>query len=154
MDSVVERVEDWSKIPSNAVVSVWMLPFNHEAYIRQALEGVLMQQTSFPYEIIVGDDCSTDNTRTILLEFQSRFPDRVRLRLARENLYSKNLKQSVGVFGACRGEYVALCEGGDYWTNPQKLQKQVDFLEANPDFAGCLHDVQIDDELQQTTGLR
>lgn len=96
-----------------------------------------MQETDFPVELVIGDDYSTDKTREICLEYQRKFPDKIRV-LARE----KNLgiaENFIDALDNCDGKYIALCEGDDYWTHPQKLQKQTDFLEANPDFAMCFH---------------
>jgi glycosyltransferase involved in cell wall biosynthesis len=138
---MVDKVEDWTVLPTDPIVSVWMITFNHEPFICQAIEGVLMQQTSFPFELVIGDDKSTDRTREIVKEYQQLYPDRIRLRLAKENLYSQKLKQGVGVLSACRGQYIAMCEGDDYWTDPLKLQKQVDFLETHPECAICFHNV-------------
>lgn len=143
VEPLVENVEDWSALPAQPMVSVWMITYNHEAFIRQALEGVLMQQTSFPYEIVIGEDKSLDQTREIVQDYQKRHPDKIRLRLARENLYSQGLKPSVGVLHACRGKYIAMCEGDDYWTDPHKLQKQVEFLKAHPECVICFHDVMV-----------
>lgn len=139
IDSVVDKLEDESVLSVSPTVSIWMSTYNHERFIRQALDSILMQQTSFPFEIVIGDDKSTDQTRDILIEYQKQHPNIIRLRLSRENLYSQQLKQSVGVLNACRGRYVALCEGDDYWTNIYKLQKQVDLLESHPDLAICFH---------------
>lgn len=139
VEHLVDKVEDWSALPVDPVVSVWMITYNQESYIRQAIDSVLMQQTTFPYEIVIGEDKSTDRTREIVQEYQLRHPDIIRLRLARENLYSQKLKPGIGVLHACCGKYIAMCEGDDYWTDPLKLQKQVDFLEANPECAMCFH---------------
>lgn len=100
-----------------------------------------MQQTSFPYEIVIGDDRSTDRTREIVQDYQKCYPDKIQLRLAREKLYSQGLKQNIGVLNACRGKYIAMCEDDDYWTDPLKLQKQVDFLEAHPEYRMSISDV-------------
>ena len=140
IESLVDKVEDGSRLPLQPLVSVFVITYNHEKYISQALDGVLMQQVDFPYEIVVGEDKSTDRTRDIVCEYQRRHPDKIRLRLSRENLYSQKLKPGWGVLGACRGKYIAMCEGDDYWTDPLKLQKQVDYLDAHPECAMCFHD--------------
>lgn len=139
MERLVEKVEDWSTLPPAPTVSVWMITYNHEAFIGQALDGILMQVTSFPFEVVIGEDKSTDRTRAIVQEYQQRHPDRIRLRLAKENLHSQGMKPLASVLSACRGRYVAMCEGDDYWTDPYKLQKQVDFLESHHDYAICFH---------------
>lgn len=139
IESLVEKVEDWSLLPAEPLVSVSMITFNHAKFIRQAIDGVLIQETTFPYEVVIGEDKSTDQTREIVKEYQRSYPDRIRLRLAKENLYSQKLKPGVGVLNACRGKYIAICEGDDYWTDPRKLQKQVEFLETHPECSICFH---------------
>ena len=122
-------------------VSVSMITYNHEKFIAQAVESVLMQKANFEYELVIGEDCSTDNTRQILLEYQKKYPDKIRLLLPEKNLGMQ--KNAINTLQASRGQYIAALEGDDYWTDPLKLQKQVDFLEANPDFAICFHKVKI-----------
>ncbi len=100
--------------------SVLVMTYNHAGLIRQALDSVLMQRTSFDYEIVISEDRSTDGTREIVTEYQRRFPNRVRLLLSAENLNSLAVV-SRGI-RACRGEFVALLDGDDYWTDPAKLQ--------------------------------
>jgi len=116
-----------------------MITYNHETYIREAIDSVLMQQVNFPYEIVIGEDHSTDATRTIVRDYQRRHPDKIRLRLSRENLYSRKLDPGTATHCACRGKYIALLEGDDYWTDPLKLQKQVDFMEAHTTCTYCGH---------------
>jgi glycosyltransferase involved in cell wall biosynthesis len=142
-DSFVDKVEDWSRLPIDPLVSVLMITYNHEAYIREALQSILMQQVSFPYEIVIGEDKSTDSTRHIVLEYQRRYPEKIRVRLAKENLFSQRINPTVGVLNSCRGMYVALLEGDDYWTDPLKMQKQVNIMEEHPDYAGCFHDANV-----------
>lgn len=123
-----------------------MITYNHEAFISEAIEGVLMQKTDFPVELVIGDDCSTDRTPSICRQYQERYPQAVRLIEQPENVgVSENFRRSLN---SCRGKYVAICEGDDYWTDPDKLQKQVDFLAANPDYSICFHNCALvfDDE--------
>jgi len=120
-----------------AMVSVCMITYNHEKYIAQAIDGVLMQQTSFPFELIIGEDCSTDNTRKICEEYKAKYPDKIQLLLPDSNL---GMKQNfISTLQACTSKYIAVCEGDDYWTDPCKLQKQVDFLEANEGYSVTFH---------------
>jgi glycosyltransferase involved in cell wall biosynthesis len=122
-------------------LSVMMITYNHERFIAQALTSVLTQRVNFDYEIVVGDDCSTDGTRAIIVDFCRRYPDRIVPRLRNQNLGGpRNL---IATLTSCRGDYVALLEGDDYWTCEEKLQKQVDFLDAHPDHALCCHRVQL-----------
>ncbi len=120
-------------------LSVMMITYNHEQYLRQALDSVLMQKVDFDYEIVVGEDASTDRTREILLEYASAHPGIIRPILHDQNIGV--IRNFFTTLKACEGQYVALLEGDDYWTSDLKLQKQIDFLEANPGFAICFHNV-------------
>lgn len=120
-------------------LSVSMITYNHERYIRQALDGVLEQEVDFDYEIVVGEDCSTDSTRAILLEYRDRYPDRIRLLLHEKNIGA--IPNFFNTIESCKGQYVALLEGDDYWTNRTKLKRQVAFLDSHPDYSICFHNV-------------
>lgn len=121
------------------IVSVLAMTYNHELYIAQALEGILMQKTNFDFDIVVGEDCSTDNTRKIVLEYADKYPGKFKLLLHEHNIGA--IANQIAVIKSCTGKYIAICEGDDYWTDPLKLQKQVDFLEANNDYSMCYHRV-------------
>jgi glycosyltransferase involved in cell wall biosynthesis len=119
-------------------LSVLLLAYNHEKYIVQALESILMQQVTFDYEVVIGEDCSLDKTREIVVDYQRRHPNKIRLLLPEKNLGAhENFLQT---FFSCKGEYIALLEGDDYWTSPHKLQRQIELLDNNPDCAMCFHD--------------
>lgn len=119
------------------ILSVCMITYNHERYIRKAIAGVIMQKTNFKIELVVGEDFSTDATRTLCQEYAERYPELIRLLPTEKNLgMTQNLLRT---FNACAGKYIAICEGDDYWTDPCKLQKQVDFLEANPEYSAACH---------------
>ena len=120
----------------NPLVSVCMITYNHEKYIRDAIEGVLIQKTNFPIELIIGEDCSTDNTRKIVKEYEAKYPEIIIAQYPEINRGMMN--NFATVLQSVRGKYIALCEGDDYWIDPYKLQKQVDFLEENPDY-GLVH---------------
>lgn len=126
-------------------VSVLIVTCNHVRYIRNALDGALSQRTDFPFEIVVGDDASTDGTREIIEDFARRYPGSIVPILQETNVGA--LRNINAMVEASRGAYVALCDGDDYWTDPRKLQKQADFLDARPDFSMCFHPhhVQYDD---------
>lgn len=125
-------------------VSVCCLTYNHEAFLRQALDSFLMQKTCFPFEVLVHDDASTDKTPEILREYAERFPGIVRPFFEEENQLRKTgVYPILPLYAAARGRYVAECDGDDFWTDPQKLQKQVDFLEARPDCVMCHHGYEI-----------
>lgn len=119
------------------MVSICCLTYNHERYIAQAIEGFVMQKTNFPFEIIIGEDCSTDSTRRILDDYALRYPDQIRLITSASNV-GANIN-AVRVFKAAGAKYIAVCDGDDYWTDPLKLQKQIDFLEQNEDYVMCGH---------------
>jgi glycosyltransferase involved in cell wall biosynthesis len=128
-------------------VSICCITYNHEKFIKDALDGFLMQQINFPIEILIHDDASTDETANIIKDYENKYPDIIRPIYQRENQYSKGIKPNVSFnFPRTQGKYIALCEGDDYWTDPLKLQKQVDFLEANPDFAICFHNAVVINE--------
>lgn len=125
---------------TNPLVSICCAAYNHEKYIRQALDSFLMQKTNFPIEVIIHDDASTDDTADIIREYQRKFPEIVKPVYQEENQYSKRIKVSATyIWPLAKGKYIAFCEGDDYWTDPLKLQRQVDFLEANPEYAICCH---------------
>jgi len=114
-------------------ISIAVITYNQEAYIAQTLDSIIEQRCSFDFEIVVGEDCSTDGTRRICQKYQSRHPDKIRLLLHEKNQgLVENYYQTLAL---CRGEYIAQCAGDDYWCDPLKLQKQVDFLDAHPDYA-------------------
>lgn len=126
-------------------LSVCIITYNHEKYIAQAIESVLMQRTSFEYEIVIGEDDSSDNTRQIVKEYKSKYPDKIRIFLNdRKNVIYINGQPTgrwnlVNNLKHARGKYIALLDGDDYWTHPYKLQKQVDVLERHPECIACHH---------------
>ncbi len=132
------------QVPSvndQVVVSVVCLAYNHEKWVGQTLEGILAQQTTFLFEILIGEDCSTDRTREICLEYKKKYPDKISLITSEKNVGPQ--ANFIRTLLAARGKYIAFCDGDDYWTDPHKLQKQVDFLETHADYAICFHPVKI-----------
>lgn len=121
-------------------VSVCCITYNHKSFIAKAIEGILMQETSFPVEIIIHDDASTDGTADIIRKYQKRYPKLIRAILQSENQYATGVPTTLRILVEASGSYVALCEGDDYWILPEKLQKQVDFMESSKQFAFCFHD--------------
>ncbi len=121
------------------LVSICCITYNHVAYIRQCIDGFIMQKTDFPFEIIIHDDCSTDGTVDIIREYQEKYPDLIKPIFQKENQYSQGVKSILAtfVYPKCSGKYIALCEGDDYWIDENKLQMQVDFLEKNPEYGMC-----------------
>lgn len=125
---------------TSPLVSIKITAYNHENFIKQAIDSCLMQETDFPYEIIIHDDASTDKTAEIIREYTERFPQIIKPIYQTENQYSKGVKiVRKFMLPQFTGKYVATCEGDDYWTDPLKLQKQVDFLEKNPEFSASAH---------------
>ena len=127
-----------NKNNAEIVVSIQCLAYNHEPYIRQCLDGFVMQETNFRFEAIVHDDASTDGTAAIIREYAEKYPDIIKPIFQTENQYSKHDGTIRKIMNAkMRGKYVAMCEGDDYWIDPLKLQKQVDYLESHPDYGMC-----------------
>jgi glycosyltransferase involved in cell wall biosynthesis len=125
-------------------VSVMITTYNHEAFIAQAIESVLMQKVDFDYEIVIGEDCSTDHTREIVVDYARRYPDRIRPLLQKKNMGgSAGMNNFLSVIQSCVGQYIAMLEGDDFWTDPCKLQKQVDFLDAHPDYSISSHNINL-----------
>ncbi|MDD2272157.1 MAG: glycosyltransferase [Desulfuromonadaceae bacterium] len=122
-------------------VSVAMVTYNHEKFIAKTLDSVLMQQTAFEYEIVIGEDCSTDTTRDIVSEYKRNYPDKIRLFLNEKNMGMH--ANGAQVLQACTGEYIAMLDGDDYWTSADKLQQQVDFLDRHHGCSACFHDALI-----------
>lgn len=125
------------------LVSVVMITYGHEKYIRQAIEGVLMQQGDFDLELVIANDCSPDNTDAVVQDVLSHHSNAHWIRYVRHEKNIGMMPNFIFALQQAKGKYVALCDGDDYWTDPHKLQKQVDFLEANPDYVLSFHKVKI-----------
>jgi glycosyltransferase involved in cell wall biosynthesis len=125
------------------LVSVVMITYNHEAYIAEAIEGVLMQEVDFPVEFIIADDSSPDRTAEIIKKYIKNHPNGHWIVYTRHETNKGMMPNFIWALQQAKGKYIALCEGDDYWTDPLKLQKQVDFLEANQAYSGCAHEVEI-----------
>lgn len=142
-DEIILKDEMPNSVPTDVSVSVHMLAYKHEAFIRQAIEGVLMQKTNFSFELCIGEDDSPDSTRAICKEYAERYPDKIRLFLRRRedailiNGKPSGRRNGILTRAACRGRYTAICEGDDFWIDELKLQRQFDFMEANPDCSIC-----------------
>lgn len=135
-DILCQEIGDSSALVERPLASVNMMTYNHAPYIVQAIEGVLQQQTDFPLELVIGEDCSSDGTREIVFEYQKEHPRVIRVITSEQNVGPR--ENSNRVEKACRGKYIAYCEGDDYWHDPRKLQKQIEFLESHPDY-GLIH---------------
>lgn len=126
-------------IKKRPLVSICTLVYNHEPFLKECFEGFLMQKTNFAFEVLVHDDASTDNSAEIIREYTEKYPEIFKPIYQTENQYSKGIKISTThQFPRAKGKYIAICEGDDYWTDPLKLQKQVDILESNDEF-GCVY---------------
>ncbi len=134
----------------NILVSVYCLAFNHGKYIRDCLDGFVNQKTNFKYEVIVHDDASTDDTAEIIKEYAEHYPNIINPILQSENQYSQGVPiVEKYIFPKCKGKYIAICEGDDYWCDVNKLQKQVDILEANSEYVACVHQTKLYDCLSK-----
>ena len=140
-----------NKVTDPVVVSISCITYNHAPYIRQCLDGFMMQQTNFAFEVLIHDDASTDGTTEIIKEYEAKYPDIIKPIYEEENQWVKGRRGSaVFNFPRAKGKYIALCEGDDYWTDPLKLQKQVDFLEKNPEYVMCSHRYDFYDQSNNT----
>ncbi|MGL4629652.1 MAG: glycosyltransferase family 2 protein [Leadbetterella sp.] len=124
------------------LVSVHLLTYNHVKFIAQSIESVVAQKTDFPFEIIIGDDCSKDGTSAIVDEYQARYPDLIKVVRGPQNQGPQ--PNSIRILENCRGKYMAALEGDDFWIDPYKLQKQADFMESHPEFAICFTNSRVD----------
>lgn len=132
------------EICSLPLVVIKCLTYNHQPYIRQCLDGFIMQKTNFPFIAVIHDDASTDGTAEVVKEYEMKYPTVIKGIYQKENQYRTNpqaIDNSIDPF--ITGKYIALCEGDDYWTDPLKLQKQVDFLEKNKEYVTCFHNAKI-----------
>lgn len=134
-DSGCNETSDATQLCKHPVVSVQMVTYNHEKFVRQALDGVLSQQTDFEFEVVIGEDVSTDSTRAICFEYQRKFPDKMRVLWSEKNVGSA--RNHVRVSNHCRGEFIAFCDGDDFWTDPLKLSRQVVAMREHPSAALC-----------------
>nr|WP_319397853.1 glycosyltransferase [uncultured Carboxylicivirga sp.] len=134
-----EIISNWTN--KEPIVSICCLSYNHEAYIEESIDSFLMQETTFPFEILIHDDASTDNTQKIIKKYQELFPQIIKpiyQTINQKSIYKSGMNPRFN-FPRAIGKYIATCEGDDYWTDPLKLQKQVDFLEANTKYAATFH---------------
>lgn len=142
----------YEKCNETPMVSVVCATYNQEAYIRQCLEGIMMQKTSFSFEVLINDDASTDNTASIIKEFEIKYPKHIKPIYQKENQYSKGIKIDPNYnIPRAQGKYIAMCEGDDYWIDELKLQKQFDFMENHPECTMCFHNAEIENNLKDKT---
>jgi glycosyltransferase involved in cell wall biosynthesis len=148
IEEVQQKIDRSYEVPNKVkdhipdpLLSVHVATYQHVDFIEACIESILIQQTNFPFELIIGEDFSTDGTREIVFNYAASFPEKIRVITADFNV--KQSANHIRSIGACRGRYIALCDGDDAWNDPLKLQKQVDFLEQNPDYSMCYHSYQI-----------
>lgn len=134
-DSPAIEISDRNKLPAAPLVSVYMLAYRHEKFIAEAIEGVVAQRCNFPFELVIGEDCSPDRTREIAIDYQRRYPEMIRILTAQRNIGAR--ANGIRCRAACRGKFVAICEGDDFWHNPDKLQMQVDVMQSDPAVTLC-----------------
>lgn len=138
-------------------VIIRCLVYNHEPYLRDCLEGFVMQKTNFAFKAVVHDDCSTDGSAAIIREYAEKYPDIIEPIYETENLYSKrngSLRKVMDAATMNRSDYIAYCEGDDYWIDPHKLQKQVDFLDNNPEYSMCFTSCKIQYQYKQRNNMK
>ena len=124
-------------------VSVIVITYNHQNFLAQTLDSVLEQETNFDFEIIISDDCSTDQTPTIIRAYQAKYPNKIKALLHPKNLGGFGKNNTLAALEACSGQYIAALDGDDYWIDKNKLQTQADYLDQNPNFSGCFHNAEI-----------
>jgi glycosyltransferase involved in cell wall biosynthesis len=126
------------------LVSIIYHTYNHALFVNDAIEGFLKQKTDYSFEILIHDDASNDGTAEIIREFEQKNPELIKSIIQKENQFSKGIRPWISyLFPLARGKYIAVCDGDDYWTDPLKLQKQVGFLEGNPEYSMCFHRVKV-----------
>lgn len=141
-----EITKKWKTNWSEPLVSIRCTVFNHESYLEDCLDGFLLQETNFPFEVFVHDDASTDNSVAIIKKYEEKFPDIIKPLYEKENQCSKDEDSFMNAtwdFTRLRGKYIALCEGDDYWIDSNKLQMQIDWLESHSDYTMCCSDAVI-----------
>lgn len=136
----------------NIRVSICCITYNHEAYIAQAIDSFLMQKTNFKFEILIHDDASTDRTADIIREYENKYPDVIKPIYQTENQYIKGISAfRTYLYPKAQGEYIAWCEGDDFWTDENKLQRQVDFLDQNTQYIACVHKyITVNEKCEET----
>lgn len=125
------------------LVSICCITYNHEKYIKDALDSFLMQKTNFNFEILIHDDASTDDTAVIIKEYEKKYPEIIKPIYQKENQYSQGKNVLTIIFKEAKGKYIAICEGDDYWIDPYKLQKQFDYMKKNEECGLCFHGVKV-----------
>jgi len=134
---------------NDPILSVMITAYNQDGFIAEAIESVLNQKTTYTFEIIIGEDCSNDNTLKICTDYEKKYPDKIKVVRNKQNLGILGNWEST--FSHCKGKYFSICEGDDYWTDEKKIDKQIDFLEKNPEFGMVCSNYS---KVYQTTGIK
>jgi glycosyltransferase involved in cell wall biosynthesis len=149
-----EVMKRWKKTLGEPLVSIICIAYNHERHIHDAIKGFLIQQSDYPFEIIIHDDVSTDNTQSIIKSYQETYPKIIKSIIQKENQFSQDPNRVISIpLKEAKGKYVAICEGDDFWIEPLKLQRQVSYLESNTDFSMCIHNAVVYNLYQGTQNL-
>lgn len=130
----------------NPILSIYVATYNHEKYIAHALDSIRMQKTQYTYEVLVGEDCSTDRTRKVLQDYEKENPDFVQVFYREHNMHKEAINNGADLKRRCNGKYVIALEGDDYWLDPYKIEKQVSFLENNPEYLAIAHNCTVVNE--------
>lgn len=131
---------------NDIMLSIYVATYNHENYIARALDSILMQKTKYKFEVLVGEDASTDNTREVLKEYEKKYPGFFTMFYREKNMYHSECNNSVDLMRRCTGKYIIALEGDDFWTDENKLEKQIDFLENHPEYIAVAHNCVVVDE--------
>lgn len=134
------------------ILSIYMTTYNHEKYIAEALDSILMQQTDYPYEVLIGDDASPDGTAAVLRAYEAKYPGVFQVFYHPVNLVSQDKSNATFLRDRCRGKYVVALEGDDFWTDPHKIDTQIRFLESHPEYIAVAHRCMVVDENSRPTG--
>ena len=134
------------------MLSIYIPAYNHEKYIARALDSVLMQKTQYSYEVLVGEDASPDGTRAVLQEYEARYPDKFTMFYRETNMHKSEVSNALDLKRRCRGKYIIALEGDDFWTDENKLEKQISFLEAHPDYLAVAHNCVVVGEDSEPNG--
>ncbi|MGE9963656.1 glycosyltransferase family 2 protein [Fusicatenibacter saccharivorans] len=133
------------------ILSIYVATYNHEKYIVQALESIRMQQTKYPYEVLVGEDCSSDNTRAVLKDYEKQHPGFMHVFYREHNMHNDKINNVVDLKQRCTGKYIIALEGDDYWIDPYKIEKQISFLESHDDYIAVSHNCIVVNEKSEQT---
>lgn len=136
----------------NIMLSIYVPVYNHEKYVVQALNSILMQETQYKYEVLVGEDCSTDNTRNVLKSYEKEHPNKFKIFYREKNMNNSDCNNGLDLKRRCIGKYIICLEGDDYWTDKYKIEKQINFLENNPEYIAVAHKCTVVDENSQPNG--